>query len=270
MPGICRDLRLFSNAGTQETHMSFEPKNKAFSKARARSVYLAKIKKLRPDVLESLRDDLLPVFDSLMQSAYRYNPALRFEDVSRAEVLRMSRDNASLEDVVREVDSWCDRWNIKPEWFVDVIFQTLERWRTFEPARDVLEWSPASFGYFEPASYRQPIEFKFRTWNPISGEGRNSYATEARKAFTEYLNSYLDARAESLQESGWIKRGGVPKREYLRWLVMNQIERKSAFTIAKCEFPKQWERCSRRDDFILQIDRIKQGLRRAIAAMEPD
>lgn len=241
--------------------MSYEPEDQRFSRNNNRRLFLLSIKEFAPEVLESLRDDLFASFDVSAIRRHLDNYSVALDDIGLSDLIEISDDDVATMTFLDKLEQWGEQWHLSMDWLLDVSFQTLCRWTNHPDYLERLEWYSNGFGYWEPSDYRDHgINFQFRSWNPIGGEGRNEFAELAREAFRDSLNAYLNNKKDRLTKSGYVKSPREKNEEHLKWLVLFQVKGVSHFEIAKEQFPNEWKGLSKQVDFSTQIDRIRKGI----------
>lgn len=194
----------------------------------ARSIFLAVIEEVAPEVLEALRNDVYPRYIEL---GPLFSP----------------RDLNEVPGELREaLEKWASQFSISAEWVLEQALATLDLWRQYP---DMLEWEPLEWGcidvgegFWTPKPPDPIGTFKF-AWDPAA-ETRARARERIQKAFAEALEEYLN-RIEAFFEAhpdGW--RRAIEKRardqdqtRHFRWLAYYLVKGWSYAEIARAENP---------------------------------
>lgn len=182
----------------------------------ARELFLNRIRRDAPAVLETLREQVLPVY----------------------------REQWSEGRVGMALHEWGSRWNLTDPWCLDLALETLREWAGWPLALRHLTWARPPrpdrmwAGGDEP---RRPT-LRLPAWFPAL-QTFASFEAEAREAFERWVQSYREAGEE------WASRHGVepvpddrPGHESspalrFSWLVRFQVLGESASAIASAPDP---------------------------------
>lgn len=217
--------------------------------AAARRLFWAAVRRLAPEVIESLRTDVLPVFMALTQEArqtggelcvawlhfvYTSPMGVRITDESNMPQLPAER----LKLFETSLRTWAGRWNICVEWVLNRAKEALAYWAMSPP-----EDRAAVEGQCPQGWERHPLagwpEKDF--FNIVKPRPKPPLWNPSAESWDEYIASLEDYRREVLaawKEHGWTKarvkrsRSG-PADIHYEWLVRYQLLKESHKEIAE-------------------------------------
>ncbi len=170
----------------------------------ARMRFLDAVADVRPEVLESLRDDVLPLYDSW-------------------DLLGPNDVHGDLRDAL---EKWTERFNLSFNWVAETALATLRAWFVVYPeALDEIagEWQHIAEGYWMLTSNdERRIIFKHAGWDP-AGETRKAFEDRVTADFEKHIRSYIDRMAGLIEERGMIKAPKVRSLEQFKLLALWQV-----------------------------------------------
>jgi len=197
-----------------------------------RRLFIEAIRKWRPEVLESLRDDVAPHF-----AAWRDG-----EDVPEIWYVRKATETFRHLVPFRDaLFAWAERWRLGEKWWAvqeDWILQgaldTLRFWRRSPEWAATLAWSHDDR---TPDYVLSDDERRFHLtldgWHPELGETvAEALRRVARQATRKAREDYVPARIAMLHERGWRESPGKRTRKHVEWLVRFHINDESLSKIA--------------------------------------
>jgi hypothetical protein len=208
------------------------------TKARGRELFLATVSDLVPDVLGSLRAEVLPAYKSTVAET-RPPPVRQYRSVPpRVQIADWERwrwergewkfDEAAVPESVSRLREralkWAKGWNLSDAWILDAVFRTLA----------VLVTHPSFEGFrpphfFDLAERAPPFTFQHSGWQP-HWKSRASFLGELREDFELAARKYMKAREEEATRRGFepapMKKAqlGANALQHFEWLVRFQVE----------------------------------------------
>jgi hypothetical protein len=205
----------------------------------ARSEFLEAIRRTAPEVLETLREEVLPHFSALDLKSH---PDYEHYDWS------LDRVSEVLAKLRHHLEPWADRFNLRrptPEvslppwdkmqlfqWMGPIIVSTLLDWDKGLNL-DPLSW--AFVGNFSNGAHCDfPDAFKFETdgWSTLR-ETEEDFKVRLQDEFVKKMTSYIARQKREAERLGWILMPPRVAPEHFDWLVLFQIKRVSQERIAK-------------------------------------
>ena len=202
----------------------------AFASWRAQIAFLGTVARLAPEVLHTLRRDVLPVYVAGLDPARLRDPA-----AGGMYVMSWSTAPALLREAL---SAWGRSWYIAKRWVYEEALPKLDEWRRCPSMADApCGW--LNCGAMEQATLRTPaLAFELPGWSPTR-EGRAEYKATAAAAFARELDRYLDGVEEEFK-TGWSDFPPTPDKpsfaKHLEWLVHYQVrgERIARLAAAEC------------------------------------
>lgn len=179
----------------------------------ARMHFLDAVAEVRPEVLDALRDDVFPLYDSW--------GLLGPNDV-----------HGDLRDAL---ENWTKRFNLSFDWVVEAALVTLWSWFMVDPeALDEIasEWHHAGGGYWLHTSKEERrIIFKHAGWDP-AGETRAGFRKRVMNDFAIFVERYMDELAGIVEERGLEKAKEARKVVHFTWAALRIVQGRSYREIA--------------------------------------
>ncbi len=180
-------------------------------RALARDEFLITVAELAPEVLRSLRDDVLPVFEATNSAELRPRPRphwlLAFPD-----------------ELITTLKAWGDCWHLDEEWIYEQALRLLGTWHRYPhfAAREPLAWRGLAFAAWE-GPRGLPLVFEHAGWIPTETSPK-AFKEAARDAFESYLRDYLADMEADVKARPDLERTPIKPslREHLSWLVRYQ------------------------------------------------
>jgi len=182
--------------------------------SRYRRQFLHSIRKTTPEVLEALRDEVLPGYTS---------PAL-FRVVSlKLEFLKTPPGSPKpspdeLAAFKRRLDAWAGRFRLDDQWLLEVAVMTLDRWKNESAELAALNWAGLPFRPARLPSEGRKIDFRDDGWR-LEDESWAEFAERVTAAFKRQLDIYKDRIRESMRELGLPLPPQIRQPEHYNWLV---------------------------------------------------
>jgi hypothetical protein len=173
------------------------------------------IKKIAPEVLSSLAQDVLPVYLKL----YRHNEKRKQHYLMEWKYLDISQlDDRSkagaLLDLRRALYQWSNKFLLKDEWCRDAALQTLNVWAcSAKRSNTGLDWAYKPEGAKVIAD-ELPFTFEYPEWD-FNTDSWDSYKKRAMEAIKSDLMRYRDRMIRRASDSG--RKPFTEKREALHF-----------------------------------------------------
>ncbi len=170
----------------------------------ARTLFLDAVARVEPEVLASLRADVLPHYDS--------KKIVRWGDAGG--------------DLRIALEGWAARFNIAFEWVYQTALVTLWCWSIVDGAdQDEIagEWQHDTGAYWlHTTRGERRIAFNHAGWDP-AGETRGDFKRRMMAEFTDYLESYLQKLGDLVEGRGLEKASEIRNPDQFEWLAMWQV-----------------------------------------------
>lgn len=189
-----------------------EVTNSELQKADARHAFLCAIESEAPEVLETLLNDVFPVYAAICDQKplfWRVCPP----------------------EVKMALANWGKRFNLDFVWIYEHALDTMELWKLCPVITEnrPLNWPVFNLwpAWFSPGGG----VFSFNTfWDPVE-EGRKEVIRRIQKEFEEQLQVFMDETEAQYKTAGWIKTKVKRKRIsedpllHFRWAVRRIVQR---------------------------------------------
>jgi len=229
--------------------------------AAARQTFRESVREVYPELLRSLRQQMLPIFRNIVtpnDHTKDPSPNVAYEephDLSRA--IRKGLAHPRFAGLREPFIKWARTFNIEDEdWFIRDLLSTLRGWVQHSKHREDLQmFSAMTSGWAHVSDDESRLQFEHSGWTPTLEKWR-TFKDRISVDFQEALRRY-EARMRSLVES----RGCIlvpPKKdapEYFDWLVLWQIAGQSQKEIVDWHL----DRTGKAFDEV----RIRQGIKEA-------
>ncbi len=174
------------------------------------------IRRVAPEVLERLRDDVLPCFEE----ARAESSPLTLRKVKQADPI----SDEGLVPLKRAFDGWANSFYLTDQWAESIAWQTLDRWIASQEARDLLQISLPSVTWIPPVSDADR-EFTFSDpgWDPAL-ETKKTFVTRIGDRFEERLQVYLAAVTHQFECQGWERTPEKRREDHFEWLARYQVQ----------------------------------------------
>jgi hypothetical protein len=201
-----------------------------FEQNDARNLFLIAIQEVAPEVLQWLRDQVLPL--------YNLKPL-------DPKLCHVSLEDAKLflpDELWRELQAWAEKFNLREDWLLEQAIDTLAVWRVC-PAltQEPIEWGVygRGGGYMLPETHEdRRLKFECAGWSPTI-ERRDKARARIMAEFEAHLGAYLERlgqvaeQARFRQASEKRKRFGDDELTHFKWLVSYQVRGHSHREIAE-------------------------------------
>lgn len=187
--------------------------------ARYQWLFLLRTSEIAPEVLEDLRQSVLPEWQSLLRQLAE--TGARQLDADHASETRASiagRPELSMEQetIAQSLQSWGKRHNLSDRWIIKTALSTLQHWNRIVPVRPNqphrLEWKLPPVTYYSPL---QAQPFTFEGWDP----GSHPWKDYSQRLLEE-LKQYRIGVEKTLE--GW-KKPRKLELDHFDWLVRYQV-----------------------------------------------
>ena len=193
----------------------------------ARLGFFLFIKKLSPETLDSLREEVLPLYERIDSIANSYRYAFATTDGKAEMVAERARQ---YDQAMR---AWHQRWHLYDDWLKEESAMVIKLWTTYGPnegfslmgvfqrnldALKVEDESVEALGISPPTLVAD-------AWNPTS-ERWFDYQKRVLEKIRKALADYRDGIAGREGLAAWLKkraRGGRRGDQHLKWLVRFQV-----------------------------------------------
>lgn len=207
------------------------------SRTAARDDYLEALARIKPEVLSSLDEKVLPLYAPLFNADWSLRDtvltdrrdALRFADETiqsyRHYPLELRQGVSRLNDALRE---WAREWWLREVWCMDRALQTMAAWcRDPNCRRD--RFAPAMATMYSGFYSYRCLQFTYRAWDPRV-EKWDDYQRRLKAALTRSLPEYRARKLSGISEEDRAKEHGPA---HYRWLVEYQVNGKDYTQIAQ-------------------------------------
>lgn len=183
--------------------------------ADAREIFLEILIEIKPEVIKSLKNDVLPFYKGKKVTIKNMDPDLR-----------------------DKIKIWANKYNIYYDWVIEAVIETLYTWSHVLPEdfKEVTQ-SWQHFG-LSPAywlgtnSEDRKIKFINAGWDPAS-ETRKSAKKRILESFERYLDYHFNEIENKVKKSGKVKTPELRKREYhFKWFIYSHVDKKTYKEIA--------------------------------------
>jgi hypothetical protein len=190
----------------------------------ARLELIEAVKRVIPQFLKALSDDVFPLYEALAKAGYDFDRILYSSAGSRYEALS---EDGGLKQALSE---WAARFNANHPWLMDEALHALRSWCVAPESRKSLEWSS-----FHPSSRSgatgETFEFSFMPWETELFTWPR-YRQLLRKKFEEKLSEY-EKQTRGLAEScGLVRARRTYSPHNFDWFVLYQFAGLSSTKIA--------------------------------------
>ncbi len=176
----------------------------------ARKLFLDAVAEVAPEVLNTLRTDVFPFYDS-------------------EEILTWRNVNSELEEAL---EGWGTKLNLNYDWVYQTALITLWAWYIVKPeALEEIanEWEHETGDYWMlTTNDERKISFNHAGWDP-AGEEKGKFKKRIMAEFENYLENYMDNLENFVQERGMDKAPEIRNKEQFKWLAMWQVGDYSSF-----------------------------------------
>lgn len=204
----------------------------------ARHAFLGQVEKVAPEVVEVLRELVLPPYRTAWEKAggfpsrefWELEPSFFSRDIAALAAEHPEAAYGQLVPLANALHDWSDRFKLVDEWCLKVALHTLNEWTRWP---NLLDREP---GRFRLPSYGEavpegppPPEFRLPDWDPTL-ETWAAYETRARSRFDAALRDYRDA-ARGWADALGLERAptknaprGLDLTAHFTWLVRFQCQ----------------------------------------------
>lgn len=211
-----------------------------------RRQFLDTVRQIAPQVLVTLRDEVLPTYREAQPLVLNATPrrTLRvhgrrrgrrvnlFDSVLRSHwgptIALSDRDFASHTASLRDaLIRWVDHFGLSAEWTLKVALATLRSWSRHPEALEQLAWEHRRISWDAAVTGEEAtFVFRHRYWDPAS-ETWSDFWQEICAAFNEY-GAFYRKKVEAIAESKGFRRAPQKRaQEHFEWLARYQMKRES-------------------------------------------
>jgi hypothetical protein len=187
--------------------------------------FLKAIRQYTPEVLERLRDELMPRYSS---------PALFAAASARLKSKIPPRTPpvpaADFADFKAALDSWAEQFRLGDRWLREIAVLTLDRWKACPADLATLNWAGLLFRP-TPLSLDRELTFSDPGWL-VESERWPEFAARVDEAFKQRLQEYRFSIEDQTSEFGVSAPPQIKQPEHYRWLALYQVRRMSPAQIA--------------------------------------
>jgi hypothetical protein len=195
---------------------------------RYRRRFLRALRETTPEVMEALRDDLLPLYTS--SALFRAVSAM-FAWVE-GEPKAQPATPAQIEAFKRALNQWAEKFGLRDQWLLEVAVRTLNHWRKKSDALGALSWAELPIAHPPLPLEDREIEFRDTGWR-VEAEGWSEFASRTNAAFKQHLTSYKETIRRGMRELGLPLPPDIRNPEHYTWLALYQTRRYSPAGIAE-------------------------------------
>jgi hypothetical protein len=196
---------------------------------KARSMFLGALQGAEPDVLSSLRENVFPTLDSLVNGeAINKNAALFTPFIFEWRQVELTKSLRVLRAALLE---WSRNWNLTDTWCLEWAVQTLSWWsqRRFEEHDD---W------YHEDLSGVPSPKFQFRDFEmkchwDVGSELKADFVARTITEFEQNLARYIRDSKAFAKAHGFVPAPALRELEHFFWLARYQVSGETAKDIAR-------------------------------------
>jgi hypothetical protein len=196
--------------------------------SRYRRQFLRAVHKTTPEVMEALRDELLPLFKT--SALFRAVSAM-FAWVE-GEPKDQPATPAQIEAFKRVLNQWAEKFGLRDQWLLEVAVRTLNHWRKKSDALGALYWAELPFTHPPLPPEDREIEFRHAGWR-VETEYWSEFASRTNAAFKQHLRSYRETIRRNMSDLGLSLPPEIRNPEHYTWLALYQIRRYSPASIAE-------------------------------------
>jgi hypothetical protein len=189
---------------------------------RARLQVIESARKLCPQFLKGLSDDVFPVYNQLAEGG---NDLKRF--LFRDSAYEKLKEIGGLKSALA---AWATKFNAECPWLLDDALRTLWTWRVAPDWRQSLKWYDQHGGKIPPV-YIEPFEFRFDEWSPVLSTWP-SYRGWLHKSLNEKLSEYEKRTRQRIENAGFVTVQRKYSRANFEWFVFHQFLGMTAVQIA--------------------------------------
>jgi hypothetical protein len=176
---------------------------------------LRAVEKLAPEVLESLRRDVLPVYAHIaIETSRGKAPHTWAHLLARWAHIRASNLvlRPALLSLKGALEAWAERWHLSEEWVFNAALRNLNFWHEQPALHNHLSWLGLGQAWWSPASEE---ERRPEGWDP---------SCETSEEFRARIEKYMAQQEELAQMRGWKKTPLKTAPEHFEWLVFFQVK----------------------------------------------
>ena len=186
-----------------------------------RRLFLDQVKILAPEVLQDLKDNVLPAFEVSLGVQHSDPPPKWRDEFNLPDwhvLFANTMDDPGLVPVWQKLQQWGERWNLTNEWLREAALDTLLSWIQRPPSDRQLEWYYRYLHLAEdvPPPFTIKAQWCFHRWEDFENAimaGLNEYKTII-DAYCERIG--YDPQAEE-----------AFNKLHLEWLVLFQCKQMS-------------------------------------------
>lgn len=205
----------------------------------ARNELLSAFKRIEPEVLRSLREQVFPLYlvarPEILASGPEKTPHAEdpFAWAVRHYRSRAVRSIPARFELRRAFAAWASKWDFRDAWILNAARETLRLWSHSPASAERMEWQNVSTGLFKrpgtPDERRLAVlhvsEFRQEKETP------DEYGTRVKSALNAEVDTFVAAQKELLQKTTWAS-DSTKRPEHFEWLARYHLKRESLTEIA--------------------------------------
>ena len=203
-----------------------------FTQDRARLEFLKAIERTAPEVIATLKENVLPHYEAILDMGYESEPVRWSWLIRRASYKHHAEEKATLVKLLREfkqaIEHWAEKWRLADggDWFYDCALSTLNHWSSVGTADG---WDPE----YKPGTFLlllgKHFKFEFLEWDP-----KTTTWPDYKKSMDEaYEKARGDYRTRIRPNKRNVRARKTHELKHYKWLVEYQVRGKGYAEIAQ-------------------------------------
>lgn len=194
---------------------------------RAKCRFLYNLNKIRPEIKLRLKNESYGLFMDLdfsnKTTSHLWNQwCYENLDLTSKEAGNTSKENFQMLNIVESIYKITNDYNISCNWIVESFAGIFDDWK-----RNIADNGLNSLirRYKEDQKLKKPFDFRFKNWELGAYESKKEYILTVKKAFNNYLKTYLED-LEIIAEDQGLKRNKHPRQldKHLIWFIRWQTD----------------------------------------------